>query len=483
MKNKSLGLNAILNSFQGILNIIFPFITFPYVSRVLSVSGMGKYNFSSSIISYFLLIAGLGINTFAVREGAKLRDNREEISKFASKVLTINLISTLISYILLFVLLFVVTRLHEYSIAILLFSIQIVLTTIGVDWLYVIFEEYAYITVRNIIFKLISIVLLFMLVRHSDDYVNYVIVTVIASTGSYIINFIYARRFCDLRLNFGFNYVFYIKPILIIFASTVAVQIYVNSDVTMLGFLKGNYYVGIYNVSVKVYTIIASLLASVLAVTIPRLSMLMGKNKMRQYNKLLLKLVNTLLLIIIPSIFGLIILSKDVVVILGGSKYLSSAPALSILSIAIIFKLFCSVFNNCVLIPAKRESKSLIAFVIAAVINIGLNFILIPIFAECGASFTTVLAEFFAMVINLYYGRDLILPIILNRKTLKNLTSVIIGTLVMSFLCILLGRILHVLLIRVTIQVLVSIVIYFISLVVMKNSVALDFIFELKKGF
>ena len=205
MKNKSLGLNAILNSFQGILNIIFPFITFPYVSRVLSVSGMGKYNFSSSIISYFLLIAGLGINTFAVREGAKLRDNREEISKFASKVLTINLISTLISYILLFVLLFVVTRLHEYSIAILLFSIQIVLTTIGVDWLYVIFEEYAYITVRNIIFKLISIVLLFMLVRHSDDYVNYVIVTVIASTGSYIMNFIYARRFCDLRLNFGFN--------------------------------------------------------------------------------------------------------------------------------------------------------------------------------------------------------------------------------------------------------------------------------------
>lgn len=75
MKNKSLGLNAIFNGMQNMLNLLFPLITFPYISRVLSVQGVGKYNFANSINSYFLLIASLGISTFAVREGSKLRDN------------------------------------------------------------------------------------------------------------------------------------------------------------------------------------------------------------------------------------------------------------------------------------------------------------------------------------------------------------------------------------------------------------------------
>lgn len=76
MKTKSIKLNAVLNGFRNVLNILFPIITFPYVSRVLLVKGIGIYNFSNSIVSYFLLIAGLGINTYAIREGARLRDNR-----------------------------------------------------------------------------------------------------------------------------------------------------------------------------------------------------------------------------------------------------------------------------------------------------------------------------------------------------------------------------------------------------------------------
>ncbi|WP_318531731.1 oligosaccharide flippase family protein [Limosilactobacillus reuteri] len=78
MKKKSLAVNAILNALRNGLNILFPLITFPYVSRILNVSGLGKYNFSNSIVSYFLLIAGLGINTYAIREGAKFRDDRKK---------------------------------------------------------------------------------------------------------------------------------------------------------------------------------------------------------------------------------------------------------------------------------------------------------------------------------------------------------------------------------------------------------------------
>ena len=67
MKKKSLGINAALNGIRSILNILFPLITFPYISRVLSVTGVGINNFSSTYVQYFVLIAQLGVSNYAVR--------------------------------------------------------------------------------------------------------------------------------------------------------------------------------------------------------------------------------------------------------------------------------------------------------------------------------------------------------------------------------------------------------------------------------
>ena len=95
-------MNAFLNGLRSVLNLLFPLITFPYVSRVLSVSGIGIYNFSNTYISYFILIAGLGIATYAIREGAKYRNDRRKIEEFSSQIFSINMIATVIAYVLLF---------------------------------------------------------------------------------------------------------------------------------------------------------------------------------------------------------------------------------------------------------------------------------------------------------------------------------------------------------------------------------------------
>ena len=205
-KNKSLSLNAALNSFQSLLNLIFPLITFPYISRTLSVDGVGEYNFANSIVSYFILLAGLGISVYAVREGAKFRHDRQKFSQFASKIFTINIVSTVIAYLTLFLALALSTSLQKYNVAILVFSIQIYFTTIGVDWIYTIYEEYGYITVRNIVFKVNSLILLFIFVRHRNDCLNYIVITVIESSGSYLLNFFHSKEFFDIRLVFRFNW-------------------------------------------------------------------------------------------------------------------------------------------------------------------------------------------------------------------------------------------------------------------------------------
>jgi O-antigen/teichoic acid export membrane protein len=313
VKKKSLGINAFLNGFRSVLNLLFPLITFPYVSRILQASGTGKYNFANSIVSYFLLIAALGVTNYAVREGAKLRDDRQKISEFASQVFTINMISTLISYVLLFLSLILFKKLQFYTVAILIFGLQIFFTTIGVEWIYTIFEDYAYITIRSIIFKIISMILLFIFVRQRSDYLNYVAITVFSTVGSNILNYFHAKSFCDIRITFKIDWKQHLKPILVIFATGIATQIYVNSDITILGILKNDYLVGIYSVSSKIYAIVKSLVQAIVVVAVPRLSMLLGKRETRQFRFLLSKVTNSLAMFTFPVTVGLYMLAPQVI--------------------------------------------------------------------------------------------------------------------------------------------------------------------------
>ena len=78
MKNKSFKLNMVLNGIKGLMGILFPLISFPYVSRVLGVENLGRFNFASSVVSYFILVANLGITPYAIRECAKVRESRKK---------------------------------------------------------------------------------------------------------------------------------------------------------------------------------------------------------------------------------------------------------------------------------------------------------------------------------------------------------------------------------------------------------------------
>ena len=196
MNMKSMKANAFLNGFSSVLNLVFPLITFPYISRVLGVESIGEYNFSNSVVSYFLLIAGLGISTYAIREGSQYRNEPKLFNKFVSEVFTINLIATILSYCLLFVCVFLADRLREYKILILVLSLQIVFTTIGVGWIYSIYEDYRYITIRSICFKVLSIFMMFAFVKDANDTLNYVLISVIASVGSNTLNFFHVKKYC-----------------------------------------------------------------------------------------------------------------------------------------------------------------------------------------------------------------------------------------------------------------------------------------------
>lgn len=467
--HKSLGLNAVLNGFQSILNLMFPIITFPYVSRILSVGSMGIYNFSNTYINYFLLIAGLGINTYAVREGSKLRDNIKKISVFSSQIFSINMVSTIFAYILLILSLLLFKKLQVYALCISVFSLQILFTTLGTNWIYIIYEDYAYITLRNIIFKIISIIMLFIFVRNPNDYVIYAAITVFASVGSNILNYFHAKSFLTLKLTNRMNLQYHLKPILIIFASVMGVTLYASCNNTILGLIKGNYAVGIYSVSLKIYTISQSLLSAILTVTIPRLSMLYGKKQFNEYSKLLFRLINLLVVLSLPAATGLVMLSKNVVLIIAGEKYFPSTNSLSIVSWAIIFSLFSWIFSDCVLLPAKRENKLLISTIITAIFNVLINLLLIPFWSYDAAALSTVLSELLVMFLNGYYGRDILRNIVNIRLVLKNIIESLVGCLAIVIVCFICNFMIRSLIVALCTAIPISIILYIMILSLLKN--------------
>ena len=164
MKNKSIKLNAVLNVIKSCLSVVFPLITYPIVLQTLGTVGIGKIDYVQSVISYFAMFAMLGVSTYAVREGAPIRNDRTKLKTFISEVITINLIFTVASIILLFGAVLLIPSFRGYLFLFGILWIQIIFRTFALDWVNTIFEDYLFITIRTIVVYIISLVLIILFI-------------------------------------------------------------------------------------------------------------------------------------------------------------------------------------------------------------------------------------------------------------------------------------------------------------------------------
>ncbi len=395
MKTHSVGKNAILNMLRVLVSLLFPLITFPYVSRVLQVENLGRVTYANSIITYFALFATLGVKTYATREGAALRENRETFQQFFSQVFSITILTTLGAYLVLFAMIFQVDALQEYRGLLIVLSISMLLTTLGTEWVCSAYEDYTYITIRSIAFQALACVLLLLFVRDQNDVYQYAVILVVSSAGSNILNLFYVRRYCRLRLTVHMKLRTHMKPILILFASNLATCIYVSSDVTLLGVFCGDYYTGLYSVSTKIYSIVKNLISAIILVAIPRFSYYYGKGMTDKFNELLAAISGHLAIIALPASVGMFLVSDLIVTLLSGASYAPAATSLRILSLAVLFVAVSWVLAQGVLVPMKQENYVLKITLCAVAINVGLNFLLIPLWKQNAAAWTTLLAETF----------------------------------------------------------------------------------------
>lgn len=430
-RKNSMGKNMVLYGIKNIMSLLFPLITFPYVSKTLSVESLGQYNFSNSVVGYFSMLAALGISSYAIREGAMIRDNKKEIESFVKEVFSINVVSMLISYALFLVSLFAVEKFTVYRSVLLLFGVQILFATMGVEWIFGIYEDFFFVTFRSIAFQVVSLVLLVLLVREKDHVFQYALVTVLANGGANVLNLFYSKKFVKVGLTIRLNLKKHLKPILIIFATAVACTIYVNSDITILGFLCSDYHVGVYSVSTKIYTVMKSLTSAVLMVAIPGLSYEIGQGNWKEYSTKLHNIVKVLTLLVVPLVTGVVMLREQIILILANESYMQATTSLVILSMALPFCLYATFAGQCVLLPQRKENVILYSTIMSALLNVVLNFILIPRYQQNAAAFTTLLSELCAMMIQWYY----VLKILNTNTILKTLLRSLMGALAIVLVC------------------------------------------------
>jgi len=414
-KIHSVKYNFVMNFILTASNFIFPLITFPYVTRILQAANYGKVNFAASVANYFMMVASLGIPTYGIRACAQVRDDKEELSKTFQELLLINTIVTALVVVSYIVCIFTIPRFAQDKILFLINGINIALNMLGVNWLYQGLEQYDYITIRSIAFKAIALVLMFALVHGAEDYILYAAITVFAAVGSNIFNIVRARRivnFCPVGSLRSLDLRRHLKPIFILFAQSVTISIYTNLDTVMLGFMKNDTAVGLYNVAIKFKGLLVSLVASLGNVLLPRMSYFVKKEMKEKFIEYMLLALNFACLLAIPICIYFFAYSKEIILLFAGSGYLGAIVAMQYTTLAVFPNGISGVLGTQVLTSLSKEKYVLYSVIIGAVSDFILNIVLIPKWDAAGAAFATMIAEYLVMLTQIIFTRNLLKGIV-----------------------------------------------------------------------
>lgn len=472
MVQKSLKKNALISLLKASMNIIFPILSFPYASRVLLPDGIGRVNFANSIVEYFIMFAILGINLYAAREAARVRDNAEKLNKLSREILSINMISTAISYAVLFSAVFLIPKFHDYRVLLIICSAKVLFTAPGMEWLYNAEEEYGYVTIRQTIFQVISLIALFTLVKSKDDYLIYAGIGVFANVGANIFNLLYSKKFINIFAKTEIDLKKHIKPVMTFFGISIAGKINTALDAVMLGFLLTDASVGFYSAAIKISRLVKEMITSAICSFMPRSSYLLEQNKMDEYKTIVTKVCNATYFFSVPAAAGLMFLSRPLILLFSGEAYLPAVPSMQVISISIIGMCSTSFLNQLIITPQRKERFSLIAQIISAVSNIVLNAVFIVRMEVFGAALATTIVEFILPFV-------LFIPSLSYLRSFENLIGILqalLGSVVMYVVLRITCSSIENAFVQIVLSVFIGSLVYALCMLVIRNKTAISII-------
>ncbi len=391
----SLTVNAIMNAIGQVSGVLFPLVTFPYISRVLQPEGLGKVSFAQAIVAYFAMIASLGIPLYGTREAAKVRDDKRKLSQLAAELFTLNLIMTFAAFAAFAVFMALSKKTSADPLLFWICTLPVLFGPVGFGWLFSGLEEFTFVTIRTIAFRFLTLIAIFVFVHKGTDFVAYALIVGLNATGANLINLFYARRYFELSLvNFRDLRIWkHMKPVLLVFALGAVISIYTSLDKIMLGFLTNDSQVGYYMVGDRLVKVVVMMVTTLGAVMLPRVSYCLQNNQDAEYGRLANLSIRIVSLLSFPAALGLVVIARPLVLAFSGSAFVESILPARLMSLNVIFIAISNFISFQVLYPQNKENLLIISVLTGAIVNFGLNWLLIPTWHATGAAASTLIAE------------------------------------------------------------------------------------------
>jgi len=398
--------NYIFNLLLSLSNILFPIISFPYVSKMVGPTGVGKVQFITSYAQYFGLIAALGIPVYGIREIAKCKHNRAHLNKVFSELSVIYFLTSIV-LTLVYVSTLLFSSYFDQDRSMYLWSILLVtLSFTSIDWLYEGLEQFKTVAIRSILVRVFSLLLMFLLIRSSKDYYWYLLIIIFTALLNNGINMVRLHKNVSIQLH-GLNLKRHLKPLLLIFSTTIATSMYTMLDTVLLGFLSDTHAVGLYTAAVKLAKIALPIVTSLGMVLVPGLAKNLSQKNMGQVQLTLNKSFAFTAFFAIPIGFGLALLAPEFISAFSSNKFLDATLSMQILAVLPLLIGYGYFFGFQILVPDGKDKEMLLSVLGGVVVGLVLNFALVPSMKQVGAALSNVLSELVVTALYFYFVKKL----------------------------------------------------------------------------
>lgn len=473
MTKKSITKNYIYNLSYQILVMIIPLITVPYLSRVLGAEAIGIYSYTIAITTYFVLFGSLGIAMYGQREIAYVQEDKYKRSKRFYEILILRFITLAISMVIFY---FAFCQNGEYQTYYKILLLEIFAASLDISWFFQGLEEFKKTVIRNTIVKIISIILIFILVKSPEDLTKYIAIYVVSNLLGNLSLWLYLPKFIQ-KINIKkLNIKKHIKPTLGLFIPQIAIQLYTVLDKVMIGtMVVDKSEVGYYEQAQKIVKLLLTLATAFGTVMVPRMANTFAKKDFVKLKEYMRKSFSFILMIAIPLMFGVISVASHFVPFFFGPGYEKVISLIAIISPIILAISLSNVIGTQYLITTKQQTKFTISVTCGAIVNFCLNLILINYYQSIGASIATVIAEFVVTGVQFYLIKDQFKI----SDVIKLSYKYFIAAIIMFIISIFIGDIISNDILSLCIQFIISVLIYVIILIILKDKLVI----ELKNKF
>lgn len=452
-KESSIKKNFTYQMIYELLVFILPFITSPYISRVIGAEGLGIYSYSNSVAYYFVLFSLLGIKNYGNRAIAKSRDDQEELNNTFSSLYFLHLLIS-IFFCLAYIGYILIVKENQLYAAIQLFYVLSGL--FDISWFYFGIEHFKLTVTRNVIIRIINVICVFTFVKNSDDLWKYCLIMSLGQLISQMSLWLPLKKYVKFQKPSISEMRVHLKPLIILFVPAIAVSLYKYMDKIMLGMISSHSELGYYENAEKVINIPTTIIGSFGTVMLPKMSNLAAGSDNDKFKKYISISMKYIMCLALALSFGLASVGQTFAPIFWGDKFEYSGTIIMYLSATIPFISFANVIRTQYLIPNERDKEYLISVLAGAIVNFCINSLLIPSQGAIGAAIGTIGAEITVCLIQTFSVRKTLQI----REYIKSFIFFVPIGCIMFFVVYFIGEFMELSILTLLIQIITGVIIY-----------------------